>query len=265
MADRKRGASKKAGSETPPKKATPSLKSISKGAAAARVGPREPIIYSSALAIHDMEIVWVEKYEGEDAYIWPLVEFFKPSNDEEGRKAALESTIAKVGITNCFVRRQSLDQNVAACQASNAKYFRRIFFRFVPSGASSTPKTRLVLMNAVKEVSSFLDKHCCHSILMIAYYVASMFAQFFDSPVNNRFGTVYKITNESDITPSQDADLPALDVWIQNTDIAYIMENYFNELDTTWAAKYPATAAKFFSHVPPPLVAIERFGYTVDT
>jgi hypothetical protein len=34
MADRKRGASKKAGSETPPKKATPSLKSIIKGAAA---------------------------------------------------------------------------------------------------------------------------------------------------------------------------------------------------------------------------------------
>jgi hypothetical protein len=168
MADRKRGAAQKNGAETPPKKATPSLKSISNGAAAARVGPRDSIIYSSALAVHDMEIVWVEKYEGEDAYIWPLVEFFKPSKDEEGKKAALESTIAKVGITNCFVRRFSLDQNTAACQASNPKFFRRIFFRYVPSGASSTPKTRQVLMNAVSEVSSLLGKPRCNPILIIA-------------------------------------------------------------------------------------------------
>jgi hypothetical protein len=92
-----------------------------------------------------------------------------------------------------------------------------------------------------------------------------LFLKFFNNPTNNRFGTVYKITSESDITPSRDADLPALDVWIQNTDISYIMENYFDELDTTWATKYPATAAKFFSQAPPPLLAIERFGYTVDT
>jgi hypothetical protein len=136
----------------PARKMTPTLARCSK------TNKNVPCIYIIAPLVTGLELLIVQKGQGDDAYIWPLVSSINNEDDE----APGSDLLSEQGITNCFARRKNTTSNEAATQASNPKFFRRVFLRLVPDGGPSTPETRQEFMETIQKVScAVVNKGVC--------------------------------------------------------------------------------------------------------
>jgi hypothetical protein len=136
----------------PARKKTPTLARCSNS------NKNVPCIHAVAPLVTGLELLIVQKGQGDDAYIWPLVSSINNEDDEAPGSALL----SEQGITNCFARRKNTTSNEAATQASNPKFFRRVFLRLVPDGGPSTPETRQEFMVTIQKVScAVVNKGVC--------------------------------------------------------------------------------------------------------
>lgn len=129
------------------KKAPPSLKT-SPGRMKSNNSTR---IYVTAFKIQTVEAVWMEKSNGNDAYVNPLVRVLQQDDESD--------MISSSHLYDTFFRRQSLEDNQPLVNNNNT-YYRRCFVNYLPDDKESTAQTRQDLMQLVKEVN-IMEKQIC--------------------------------------------------------------------------------------------------------
>lgn len=169
----------------------------------------------------DFEIVWIDATPGNDGYAQDL---FNHITDQDGFR--------EFGLLMVARRRMSQANNDELRNTRN-NYPRRCIVRALDD--NSTHESRLNILRA--------------------------FQQFLSRPEFNKYDYTYTVDNESDLTPDDDANLVAMDHFIQDDVIVNLMKTVYEETDSDWYGRNNDCALDFFSGPLFPDYAVEALGY----
>ena len=198
-------------------------------------------------------LVWCEKAysPGQDAYTFPL-------------QTAVSDTFQfrNEGYLAVINRRQNAGSSDIALNSQDG-YPRKFFLCNLDENDHAA---RLGLLTTMKQVRPlcFSRLHVSPSYLMLAAF-SFLFssAQFMEMPENNRFGYVYTINDDSDVTPPSN-QLESMDVYMLDHQLVNFMQQVLENADQSFYQNNTESANDFFSGPAYPQCAIDSLGYPGD-
>jgi hypothetical protein len=169
----------------------------------------------------DFELIWVDASPGDDGYAQKLFDYI---TNEQGFESE--------GILTVTKRRTSKENNSVLLNVKNT-YARRCIVRLVEN--DSTHSSRLAIL-----------------LLLQAYLV---------HPTRNTFNYRYIVDDSSDLTPPSDDDLQAMDHFLHDGVVVYLMEHTLENTGIRWYEENSDSALDYFSGPTFPPEAIGKLGY----